>query len=144
MLTEDVFTHASIEQASSHRATIEAEHRACIEPQHRDSIETASSFQHRASRPGLSSGSGGPNKPNKLRFACVLRLHLGKTSHRNQCLSLTVCLSLTHVTHAYKLYDDQSALHLYTIELFYRLASYLFSICRREARRRTAPLHGAC
>ena len=54
MLTEDVFTHASIEQASSHRATIEAEHRACIEPASSHSIEPASSFQHRASRPGLS------------------------------------------------------------------------------------------
>ena len=51
MLTEDVFTHASIEQASSHRATIEAEHRACIEPasslhratQHRASIELSAS-----------------------------------------------------------------------------------------------------
>ena len=64
MLTEDVFTRASIEQASSHQATIEAEHRACIEPAsrlHRGciepassySIEPASSFQHRASRPGL-------------------------------------------------------------------------------------------
>jgi hypothetical protein len=43
MLTEDVFTHASIEQASSRRATIEAEHRACIEPQHRASIELSAS-----------------------------------------------------------------------------------------------------
>ena len=50
MLTEDVFTHASIEQASSHRATIEAEHRACIEPQHRATIEPpyrAFSIEHR-------------------------------------------------------------------------------------------------
>ena len=47
MLTEDVFTHASIEQASSHRATIEAEHRACIEPASSLHRATASS-QHRA------------------------------------------------------------------------------------------------
>ena len=48
MLTEDVFTHASTEQASSDRATIEAEHRACIEPQHRASIElSASTIEHR-------------------------------------------------------------------------------------------------
>ena len=40
MLTEDVFTHASIEQASSL-------HRACIEPASSYSIEPASSFQHR-------------------------------------------------------------------------------------------------
>jgi hypothetical protein len=53
MLMEDDFTHASIEQASGHRATIEAEHRACIEPASSHSIEQASSFQHRASRPGL-------------------------------------------------------------------------------------------
>jgi hypothetical protein len=43
MLTEDVFTHASIEQASSHRATIEAEHQATIEPQHRATIELSAS-----------------------------------------------------------------------------------------------------
>ena len=48
LYTEDVFTHASIKQASSYRATIEAEHRACIEPAsslHRACIEP----QHRAS-----------------------------------------------------------------------------------------------
>ena len=46
MLTEDVFTHASIEQASSHRATINDQGRAStvIEPASR---ATASS-QHRA------------------------------------------------------------------------------------------------
>ena len=59
MLTEDVFTHVSIEQASSLRAieppsrheavpvpqwqTQFAEHRACIEPQHRASIELSAS-----------------------------------------------------------------------------------------------------
>ena len=53
MLTEDVFTHASIEQASSHRATIEAEHRACIEPQHR-----AFSIEHRGRGSGPRARSG--------------------------------------------------------------------------------------
>ena len=66
MLTEDVFTHVSIEQASSLRAieppsrheavpvpqwqTQFAEHRACIEPQHRATIEPpyrAFSIEHR-------------------------------------------------------------------------------------------------
>ena len=47
MLTEDVFTHASIKQASRHRTTIEAEHRACIEPASSLHRATASS-QHRA------------------------------------------------------------------------------------------------
>ena len=56
MLTEDVFTHASIEQASSHRATIEAEHRACIEPQHRASIELSRfSIEHRGRGSGVMS-----------------------------------------------------------------------------------------
>ena len=41
MLTEDVFTHASIEQASSHRATIKAEHRACIEPASSHNIDAS-------------------------------------------------------------------------------------------------------
>ena len=59
MLTEDVFTHASIEQASSHRATIEAEHRACIEPASSLHRATASS-QHRAfSIEHRGQGSGG-------------------------------------------------------------------------------------
>ena len=47
---------ASIEQASNHRATIgvaSSLHRACIEPASSHSIKPASSFQHRASRPGL-------------------------------------------------------------------------------------------
>ena len=73
MLTEDVFTHASIEQASSHRATIEAEHRACIEPASSHSIEPALSFQHRASRPGLREREGGTlpkKKSNYLHIIC--------------------------------------------------------------------------
>ena len=50
MLMEDVFTHASIEQASSHRAIIEVASRQSIEPAsslHRACIEPASSL-HRA------------------------------------------------------------------------------------------------
>ena len=47
MLTEDVFTHASIKQALSHRVTIESEHRAYIEPASSLHRATASS-QHRA------------------------------------------------------------------------------------------------
>jgi hypothetical protein len=62
MLTEDVFTHTSIEQASSHRATIEAEHRPCIEPASSLHRATASS-QHRAfsiEHRGRGSGPDGP------------------------------------------------------------------------------------
>jgi hypothetical protein len=47
MLMEDVFTHASIEQASSHRAIIEVASRQSIEPA--SSLHRAtSSSQHRA------------------------------------------------------------------------------------------------
>ena len=51
MLTEDVFTHASIEPSSHHRGGIEAEHRSCIEPRIEPRIElSASSIEAGAQR----------------------------------------------------------------------------------------------
>ena len=48
MLTEDVFTHASIEPSSHHRGGIEAEHRSCIELD-RDAIDRISTYYSESS-----------------------------------------------------------------------------------------------
>jgi hypothetical protein len=50
MLTEDVFTHASIEPSSHHRGGIEAEHRSCIEPR----IELSASSIEAGAQPAQS------------------------------------------------------------------------------------------
>ena len=67
MLTEDVFTHASIEPSSHHRGGIEAEHRACIEPRIELRIElSASSIEAGAQMPACS-----PRAPTSRKlFVC--------------------------------------------------------------------------
>ena len=100
MLTEDVFTHASIEQASSHRATIEAEHRACIEPASSLHRATASS-QHRSfSIEHRGRGSVGDFVSSTLCVTCECECVLCV------CLCLTLCDCVVCVSVQPTLYSD--------------------------------------